>query len=81
MSFLVNMPVNIARMLGNFAAWDHNNGHILLQLMDKLTAIISHVRDHIFPPRIKRFQQFLRITNVIAVSWRQHKPQWVSQPV
>lgn len=81
MSFLVNMPVNIAGMLGNFAAWNPNNGPAFLQPMDKPITIVSPVRDHMFSPQIKRFQQFLRITNVIVVSWRQQKPQWVSQPI
>ena len=75
------MPVNITRMFGNSTAWDHDSSPMFFQPTDEFVTVISLVCNHKFASQIKRFQQFLRITNVITVPWRQHKPQWVSQPI
>ena len=75
------MPVNITRMFGNSAARDHNNSPPFFQPTDEFVTVISFVRNHKFTPQIKRFQQLLRIANIIAIPRRQQKPQWVSQPV
>lgn len=75
------MLVNVARTLGSLSAWDHNNGSAFFQPVYKAVAVISLVCDNIFTPQIKRFQQLLRITNVITVPWCQQNPQWVSQSI
>lgn len=75
------MPVNVARTLGSFSAWDRNNGSAFFQPVYKTVAVIFLVCDNIFTPQIKRFQQLLRITNVITVPWCQQNPQWVSQSI
>ncbi len=51
----------------------------LFQPMDKLVTVISLVRNHMFTPPIKWVQKILPIAYVIAVPWRQQKPQWASQ--
>lgn len=75
------MPVDVARMPGSFTAWDHDNSPAFLQPVYKAVTVISLVRDNILTPQIKRFQQLLRIANVITVPWRQQKPQWISQSI
>ena len=67
MAFHVNVPVDVTRMPGSFTAWDHDNGPVFLQPVYKAVAVISLVRDNILTPQIKRFQQLLRIANVITV--------------
>ena len=81
MAFHVNVPVNVARMPGSFTAWDYDNSPAFLQPVYKAVTVISLVRDNILTPQIKRFQQLLRIANVITVPWRQQKPQRVSQTI
>ena len=81
MTFHVNVPVNVAGMPGSFTAWDHDNSPAFLQPVYKAVTVISLVRDNILTPQIKRFQQLLRIANVITVPWRQQKPQWISQSI
>ena len=81
MTFHVNVPVNVARMPGSFTAWDYDNSPAFLQPVYKAVTVISLVRDNILTPQIKRFQQLLRIANVITVPWRQQKPQWISQSI
>lgn len=75
------MSINVTRVSGSFTAWDYNNGPALLQPVYKAVTVISLVRDNVFTPQIKRFQQLLRIANVITVPWRQQKPQRVSQSI
>ena len=75
------MPVNITRMFGNPAAWDHNNGPPFFQPTDEFVTVISFVCNYKFTLSIKRFQQLLCIANVISVPWSQQKPQWIPQPI
>lgn len=81
MAFHVNVPVDVTRMPGSFTAWVHDKGPAFLQPMYKAVTVISLVLDNILTPQIKRFQQLLRIANVITVPWRQQKPQRVSQSI
>ena len=81
MTFHVNVPVNVTKMFSGLLAWEYNNGPAFLQPVYKAVTVISLVRDNILTPQIKRFQQLLRIANVITVPWRQQKPQWISQSI
>ena len=65
-------------MPGSLTALDHDNGPAFLQPVYKAVTVISLVRDHILTPQIKRFQQLLRMANIITVPWRRQKPQRVS---
>lgn len=81
MAFHANVPVNVTKMFSSLSSWDHNNGPAFLQPVYKAVAVTSFVRDNIFTPQIKRFQQLLRITNIITVPWCQQNPPWISQAI
>ena len=73
------MPVNVTRMFGTFSAGNYNNGSAFLQPVYKTVTVISLVRNHMFTPSIKWFQKILPIAYVIAVPWKQQRPQRASQ--
>lgn len=74
MPFIVDVPVNISRVLGNNAAGNYNNTATLFNPANKFVAVIAFISENQLAAQIKWFQQSFRKTDIIAIATGENKP-------
>ena len=81
MPFFIGVPICISGAFCVYAAGNYYNSTTFCYPTNEFSTVISLIRQNQLPGQIKGSQQFLCHADIMAISTRKQKTQWIPKPI